>query len=316
MSILDELKESAASDIPAYMDFLYRYDPKKQQIFVFYEGDEDAAFYQQFIHKAIDDKKELEEIIAGCKSNVLKLHHDFPWERYCKEQIVFIVDRDLSYWLEESSSYDSNVFVTDGYSFENYLVNEDIFIIWLIRFMGFARASKSEIEGMRNVFKSIIPCFRAAMMPIMAKAVIAKKHDKSVDLSSYKPMNDIHLDINNQELSIELYDSSRADILWRLKEGDQQEVNEQIVLFQNDSSNYWVRGKWDLLFLATLGDFMRQHASLFAPSLNREKLSPTCSVPLSQTATALASYWSYPTPHSFEIFLDQTLRIYCSKVSM
>ena len=89
MSILQELEESLQSDAPSYMDFLYRYDPKKKQVFAFYEGDEDSSFYHHFLRAAIDDDCELEEIVAGCKNNIIKLQQEFDWNLYNNKQIVF-----------------------------------------------------------------------------------------------------------------------------------------------------------------------------------------------------------------------------------
>ena len=189
MSILNHLEESLKSDIPAYMEFLRRFNPKKKQIFVFYEGDEDAAFYQQFIWKVKGVDVSLEEIVAGCKNNVIKIHDSLDWDHYNKNQIIFIVDRDLSYWLEEKEAFDNNVFVTDGYSFENYIVNKLSFIDWIERFMGFARASKTEIERMAREFEDVLYSFRELMMPIMAKAVVAKRRDRTISLSDYKLTN-------------------------------------------------------------------------------------------------------------------------------
>ena len=69
MSILQVLEESLHSDAPCYMEFLYRYDPKKQQCFAFYEGDEDSSFYHHFLKEAIGEDCALEEIVAGCKNS-------------------------------------------------------------------------------------------------------------------------------------------------------------------------------------------------------------------------------------------------------
>lgn len=49
MNILEELDESLKSDISSYMEFLYRYDPKKKQVFAFYEGDEDSSYYNKYL---------------------------------------------------------------------------------------------------------------------------------------------------------------------------------------------------------------------------------------------------------------------------
>ena len=45
MSLLEMMEESKRSTAAVYMEFLYRYDPKKKQVFAFYEGDEDSSFY-------------------------------------------------------------------------------------------------------------------------------------------------------------------------------------------------------------------------------------------------------------------------------
>ena len=132
MSILQVLEESLHSDAPCYMEFLYRYDPKKQQCFAFYEGDEDSSFYHHFLKEAIGEDCALEEIVAGCKNNVIKLHREFNWGEYSARQILFFVDRDLSYWLNESDSYGDNVFITDEYSIENYIVNSQGFYLGLL----------------------------------------------------------------------------------------------------------------------------------------------------------------------------------------
>ena len=150
MSLLDELEVDLRSDAPCYMEFLYRYDPKKKQVFAFYEGNEDSSFYHSIIKSSIDSSYELEEIVAGCKNNVIKLHNEFDWTIYNKKQIVFFVDRDLSYWLGLPAEYDENVFVTDEYSVENYAINTCGFKVWLVHFEGFARASKREIVTVQS----------------------------------------------------------------------------------------------------------------------------------------------------------------------
>ena len=51
MNILEELDRSLKSDIPSYMEFLYRFDPKKKQVFAFYEGDEDSSYYNKYLKR-------------------------------------------------------------------------------------------------------------------------------------------------------------------------------------------------------------------------------------------------------------------------
>ena len=315
MSILNQLEESLKSDIPAYMEFLRRFNPKKKQVFVFYEGDEDAAFYQQFIWKVKGVDVSLEEIVAGCKNNVIKIHDSLDWDHYNKNQIIFIVDRDLSYWLEEKEAFDNNVFVTDGYSFENYIVNKLSFIDWIERFMGFARASKTEIERMAREFEDVLYSFRELMMPIMAKAVVAKRRDRTISLSDYKLTNHLSFTVEVNHITVKLNDANAINRKWKLQIEDSDDVAIQIEKFRKDKSHYWVRGKWDIYFMAYLVDFMRQHAKIFAPSLQKEKLNPVCDVSCTKCSTALAPYWKKPVPQSLELFINQTVAQYCKEVS-
>lgn len=267
MSILQELNKSLKSDAPAYLEFLQRYNPKKRQVFVFYEGDEDASFYGQFLKESIDADCDLEEIVAGCKNNVLKLHREFDWSRFDERQILFFVDRDLSFWLGETSDYGDNVFVTDGYSVENYATNDMAFRNWLLKFEGFARAKKSEIESMLSIYKRLEVEFNISMMPIMAKAVIAKKHDKSVVLDNYKLSK--YLSFNILDNCV-VYQISEADEIlekWHLTSEDEKEILDQIQKFKCFEKCYSVRGKWAIYFMAQLGEYMRMNADFFAPSL-------------------------------------------------
>lgn len=313
MSILQELEESLQSDAPSYMDFLYRYDPKKKQVFAFYEGDEDSSFYHYFLKAAIDDDCELEEIVAGCKNNIIKLQQEFDWNLYNSKQIIFFVDRDLSYWLMESTHYNENIFVTDEYSVENYVVNSQGFKSWLIHFEGFARANKKELNNMISQYEVSIADFKQKMMPIMAEAVVAKRHNPSISLSEFKISRNksIIFDICNGHLDFKISIERKVLEKWKLAPEHCTEINEQMECFSNNISHYSVRGKWILCFMAEIGEYMRLNTDIFAPSLKTKgKLPPTCSVPTSQCFSALAPYCTEAIPERLENFLNITYRIY------
>lgn len=312
MSILQELKESLESDAPCFIEFLYRYDPKKKQVFVFYEGDEDSAFYQQFIRNTIGEDCQLEEIVAGCKNNVIKLQRTFNWSVYNKQQVIFIVDRDLSYWLGEPDDFDENVFVTDGYSVENYLVNASSFEDLLVKCLGFARAKKQEISFMVSEFQKFDQNFRNSMRLIMASAVIAKQKDKNADIGKYKPVSAIVLNLVDTENPISIPNTSKMFDLWNLNDRDNASICSQLKAFDAEPEKYFVRGKWHLEFMAKVGNFMRVNGELFAPSLKKQKISPTCAVSDSQYITVLAPYWKAPMPHRLKAFLESTVGGYSS----
>lgn len=307
MSILEELEVSLHSDAPCYIEFLYRYNPKKKQAFAFYEGDEDSSYYHQFLVQNLDANCDLEEIVAGCKNNVLKLNREFDWTIYNKNQILFFVDRDLSFWLDEKSEVNSNVFITDGYSVENYIVNSAVFRCWLTRYKGFSRARKQEIDHMVEVFVTLWDQFINSAKPVMAQAVIAKRLDKSISLSDYKISKCLQFSIENCRICYDLIDDTAIKGKWRIDNVNQDVIKKQIEQFDNNKSHYSVRGKWLLFFMAELGEFMRLHPSFFAPSLEKtEKIPPTCAVASSQSLTALAPTCSPNIPDSLKEFLTNT----------
>lgn len=317
MSILEQLEKSIQSDAPSYMEFLYRYDPKKKQVFAFYEGDEDSSFYHNILKTTLDEDCELEEIVAGCKNNVLKLQREFDWSTYNSKQIVFFVDRDLSYWLGDLSQYGENVFVTDGYSVENYVANAQGFKAWLVHFEGFARASKQEVEFMVSEYESNAVEFQRVMRPIMAQAVVAKRHDNSISLSDFKISSNrsVLFKVKEGHITFEIRSDEKIIERWKLTSSDQEEIAQQMKSFITEKSHYSVRGKWILCFMAEMGEYMRINSNIFAPSLGRTgKASPTCSVPTSQCLSAIAPYCTEAIPKRLDEFLNNTYRNYCANI--
>lgn len=318
MSILQELEESLKSDAPSYMEFLYRYDPKKKQVFAFYEGDEDSSYYHHILIRTLDSDCELEEIVAGCKNNVLKLQREFDWSLYNSKQIIFFVDRDLSFWLGNSDQYGENIFVTDEYSVENYIANPQGFRAWLVHFEGFARARKQEIDSMVTEYASCEAKFKKVMMPIMAQAVVAKRYDSSISLNDFKitSKKNLHFGVKEDHITFEICMEERIFEKWKLTSQKQEEIATQIKLFEMEKKHYSVRGKWILCFMAEIGEYMRLNSKTFAPSLGGTgKVSPTCSVPIAQCLSVLAPYCTKQVPRRLEEFLNNTYQIYFTEVS-
>ena len=313
MTMLQELEECMKSDSPSYMEFLYRYDPKKKQVFAFYEGDEDSSFYHNILKKSLEDDCDLEEIVAGCKNNVLKLHEEFDWSRYNSKQIVFFVDRDLSYWLNLPDSYGDNVFVTDEYSVENYVVNRKGFEAWLLHFEGFARARRQEIEFMLSEYDINIKKFKNIIIPVMAKAIVAKRYNNKIRLSDFKIKIDKNLiwKIENNHIDFEFIEEDKIFYNWGLTDNNSNDIKNQIEEIKNDMAHYSVRGKWILHFMAELGEYMRLNPSIFAPSLYQmTKLNATCSVHTKECFSAIAPYCTDKIPESLNVFLNNTYRKY------
>lgn len=306
MSILDEMTESLKTDSPVFIEFLYRYNPKKKQVFAFYEGDEDSSYYQKIIRNFLPNDYELEELVAGCKNNVIKLNRDFDWSTYDERKMLFFVDRDLSFWLNEPEQFYDNVFVTDDYSVENYVVSQQSFEIWLLRFEGFARAKKEEIEKMVSLYSQLEKDFINQMIPIMATAIVAKRYRRSINLSDFKLSKYLSFEPKDNSYRCIIHGDDSYLVKWGISKEHHGEIAKQIEFILCNLDHFSVRGKWILFFLAEVGEYMRKNANLFAPSLSAKgRVSPTCAVSSSQCLSVLAPY-CYKSSSRLDAFLLKT----------
>ena len=268
------------------------------------------------IKRYIGNDCELEEIVAGCKNNVIKLQQEFNWSEYDKRQIAFFIDKDLSFWLGDTKDFDNNVFVTDEYSVENYVVNSQGFRTWIVHFEGFARARKEEIEIMVSEFQTNVCNFKNKMMRVMANAVVAKRRNTRVSLGDLRINRDknIKFIMNGNHVDFDIKFDDAIIKKWGITDEDDKEICRQMIRFRENENQYSVRGKWILCFLAELGEFMRLNCNIFAPSLgDKAKLNCTCSVSPTQCLSVLAPYCIEKIPNRLDAFFNKTYKSYLSK---
>ena len=154
------------------------------------------------------------------------------------------------------------------------------------------------------------------MIPIMARAVVAKRHDASISLSDFKisKNNSIIFDMYDGHLTFQIHMDDRIPEKWKLTLEHSGEITGQIARFEGNMANYSVRGKWILCFMAEIGEYMRLNSNIFAPSLKSAgKISPTCAVHPSQCFCALAPYCVEAIPKRLEALLNNTYRMYISE---
>jgi hypothetical protein len=129
MSMIELHRSALEEIIIPYNEFLRSQGKTRKQIIGFVEGKDDPSFYQGHIENYIDkDEWTIKLIEAGYpngnKDRVLRLLNVIDWNRYSTKQTVFFVDRDLSEFLNENLPSVHNLYVTDMYSIENYIVSK------------------------------------------------------------------------------------------------------------------------------------------------------------------------------------------------
>ncbi|QQV01340.1 MULTISPECIES: DUF4435 domain-containing protein [Chryseobacterium] len=125
MSLLDILDEKILTPSAAYIKILSQYKTSDNTIFCLVEGVEDNSFYRHFIEIYKEDIP-VKYIVCNGKQNVIDNYNELDWDFYDKKRVLFFIDKDFDDYIEREIINDENVFITDCYSIENYLVDENI----------------------------------------------------------------------------------------------------------------------------------------------------------------------------------------------
>ena len=179
MNFLAELRRSRRSPATAYTEFLSQQSPTSLHIFV--EGDNDSSFYRNFFIPYREKFNTLKFYDCGGKHQVYETRHkimarkDPPvWSNTMV--LLYFVDKDLSDLLQEDHPIGTDIFVTDYYSVENYLVSEEMLeIIWTDLF-NFYGNSEPEFPPVREKFQEELQRFYDYIRPVMIWIIHHKKN--------------------------------------------------------------------------------------------------------------------------------------------
>ena len=164
-------------------EFKIRFRKNSRVIYGFVEGKDDHCFYRGFIENAIPNDWSIELWGAGGKDSVIEIYSKLDWRRFKKQQIVFFIDNDLSYFTGESIPKDINVYVTDNYSIENEIVNPNTCDRVLREICGFSELNQDISKNIESHFKEQLSCFQKSLIPIMANIIFWKKNNIKANLN-------------------------------------------------------------------------------------------------------------------------------------
>lgn len=255
-----------------YHNFLNKYRKDDKIEYIFCEGDEDIAYYSHAI-KQLYPQLKIVKIPAGGKDNVILLNSYFDWTRFNQNQLLFFVDRDMSYWLGMDGAFPDNIYVTDGYSIENDVVKEEHFMCFLEDLCGFALATEEELSNIKSFYREKWISFTENSKYIMAALTISFKHSGE-HLAKYIEHKDM-IKIRRENVWVNEYKDltlkNYIDQIFRIEPKHQEEIEALIKRFALESTEYYVRGKWAISFLVKMINCIVQERQEFAPSLCDEK---------------------------------------------
>ena len=182
MTFVDQLRLARARSAPALHQFLLEYKPDGRTIHAFFEGYDDESFYMGFLNSMAPAGYTVRPHRCGRKSEVYSAYRSVDPRVSRKGRALFFVDKNLSDFLGESWPTASNIFVTEHYSTENYLVDTGL-LRRALRELYQMTDSERAMHMILRAFERLLRRFQREMVPIMGWILSARRlgHNLSLD---------------------------------------------------------------------------------------------------------------------------------------
>lgn len=181
-------------------EFLLEYKKDKKHIYAFVEGPEDVCFYQNFLKSHLNNKKCTTQFYpCSNKNNVLSILECLNWDKISSKQVLFFIDRDLSYFFKEKVKRKRNLYITDGYSIENSIVTSELLIRHLQESGAIHIIPESTKEILQKKFDTLKEEFCIAMSDIMIWFISSKQNNLNPILNNIQAKHIV--DIKNMKLT-------------------------------------------------------------------------------------------------------------------
>ena len=186
------LSTEAISPEAVFHNFRIEYFANKKAIFAFFEGLDDKKCYLTFLERHFNFATMQYPFVCNGKENILKIYEMFVNSGFSETRVLFFIDKDHDDIVDRPLPQSINVFVTDVYSIENYLVSEhSVRILWC----------QFEVEGRPDdVLSQITERFRQErdrfvrlMRPYMAWVIQKRKMGIAVDFSRVSMSQCFHI---------------------------------------------------------------------------------------------------------------------------
>jgi len=174
---IDEFRNERESPASAYFQFLRNLKSQaNNDIHAFFEGRDDRSFYMNFVYR-FSNNQDVYTYLCQNKKGVYETYGKTLKSHY-RAITLFFVDKDHSDILAEKWEQSSNIYVTDLYSIENYLVSAYMLErVWreLFRFSGIMEFNSRH----RAKFDEELKRFYQFTTPLMAWVICLKRQGKS-----------------------------------------------------------------------------------------------------------------------------------------
>lgn len=270
MSMLDIHVTALQTINEAHHTFLLKYKKVARKVYGFTEGKEDPMFYRSLIEAILPLDWSVDLIPCGGREKVVGAYHSFDWSDFPKKRVCFFLDRDLTNYIQpEIDIADSNVYVTDGYSIENSIVNYNLFERMLIEVFKVDKISPEEQVALEGLFDTSLNGFKSSLIPLMSQIL----HWRQQKVAA--PLNNIDLGalfgVEDGQLVVKV----GTDDMLRLSANDVGAPSLDAASYRsakdkfisNDNHPELARGKYLLWFLNAFLASMHANSSNFCSQL-------------------------------------------------
>lgn len=292
--------------------FLDEYKQGEEKLYIICEGNEDLGYYGQIMRNMFP-RLSLKKMFVEGKNNVLLIHQYINWRIYSKNQILFFVDRDFSYWINEPQYMDTNIYLTDQYSFENDAVCSSAFVSSLEDLYGFANATSDEIENIKRKYDECSSKFIENSKFIMAAMIISylqtnMHYAKNIEINKVIKVETDNIWVNSVK-GKNIIEYVYEKLL--IKDDVTSEINVLKSRFEKEKKHYSVRGKWAVAFFVKMMEYIIDNGQQFAPTLyidDVKKPKRLCELHVEKAMAVLAP--RICAPESLEEFVHNNVKLY------
>jgi len=199
MSLVDNLRQQRQKPQALWLQFTTAYDDKRYTLYIFIEGKTDSAYYLPELRRR-RKQREICQFICDGKDGVIAAYND---KRISKnitnwKSVLFFVDKDWDDLLNITKIPKSNsFFVTEYYSFENYLVTPETVEMYWTDF--YKLQQNEQLTQVIQNFQQGYNVFVKLIRPMMAWAIAQKKKEQQFAIIQNRKEKGLNL--NNVKLN-------------------------------------------------------------------------------------------------------------------
>ena len=281
-SVANSLLQKIPTSKTALLSFLKKYNSHdNKSVYLLVEGKDDSLYYRNCSATSFVGHK-LIPVIAGNKKGVLYVHkqiqsrHDID-----PNKVLFFIDRDFDNFLICPPSYDSEVYVTDGYSIENTACRIESCCDFIDRHStskyGLNKEESSEVS---NLVENALSIFRSSFIPLTSILIVCKWHDIAVNYNNVNVKS--YFSFSNGVVSPKV---SRTNLLHRfLGDCSISEKSLSPYFFELCNTNQKLKSySLSDIMLIIRGKYLYDFISKFMYSLSGYPLSDKTIIRISQT---------------------------------